>query len=51
VLDVVVLGAFIWVKVQFDILVIWASLIGLALIFAGEKFFLKVHEADEGKAA
>ena len=47
VLDVIVLGAFIWVKMQSDMLVIWASLIGLALIFAGEKFFLKAHKADD----
>ncbi|MFP4282207.1 MAG: APC family permease [Verrucomicrobiota bacterium] len=50
VLDVVVLGAFIWVKVQSDMLVIWASLIGLVLIFAGEKFFLRMHEQDEDNA-
>mgnify|MGYP001132373624 CR=1 FL=1 len=47
VLDLVVLVAFLWVKVQSDMLVIWTSLIGLALVFAGEKFFLKVHEADD----
>lgn len=47
VLDVVVLGAFIWVKMQSDMLVIWASLIGLVLIFAGETFFLKAHKADD----
>jgi amino acid transporter len=47
VLDVVVLGAFIWVKMQSDMLVIWASLIGLVLVFAGEKFFLKAHQMDE----
>lgn len=47
VLDVIVLGAFLWVKVQSDMLVIWASLIGLAAIFIGEKYFLKAHENDE----
>jgi hypothetical protein len=47
VLDVVILGAFLWVKVQSDMLVIWASLIGLAAIFIGEKFFLKLHENDD----
>lgn len=47
VLDLVVLGAFIWVKMQSDMLVIWASLIGLVLVFAGEKFFLKAHQMDE----
>ncbi len=47
VLDVIVLGAFLWVKVQFDMLVIWASLISLAAIFIGEKYFLKAHENDD----
>ncbi|MAY01804.1 MAG: amino acid permease [Gammaproteobacteria bacterium] len=42
-LDVVVLGAFIWIKIQSDMLVIWAALIGLVLIFAGEKWFLGNH--------
>ncbi len=41
VLDLVVLGAFVWVKAQSDMLVIWASLIGMALIFAGERFFIR----------
>tara|TARA_B100001989_G_scaffold184993_1_gene134760 strand:+ start:149 stop:463 length:315 start_codon:yes stop_codon:yes gene_type:complete len=41
VLDLIVLLAFMWVKVQSDMLVIWASLIGLILIFSGEKIFLK----------
>jgi amino acid transporter len=47
ILDVVVLAAFIWVKMQADMLVIWASLIGLILVFVGEKFFLKIHKMDE----
>ena len=47
VLDVIVLGAFVWIKIQADMLVIYASLVGLLLIFAGEKFFLKIHETDE----
>jgi len=47
VLDVIVLGAFLWVKVQSDMLVIWASLIGFAAIFIGEKFFLKQHKNDD----
>lgn len=40
VLDVVVLGAFLWVKIQNDIFIIWASIIGLALIFTGEYWFI-----------
>ncbi len=47
VLDVVVLGAFLWVKAQSDILVVWISLIGLGLVFVAEKWFLKLHEYDE----
>ncbi len=46
-LDVVVLGAFLWVKAQSDMMVVWISLIGLALVFAAEKWFLKMHEYDE----
>jgi amino acid transporter len=40
ILDVAVLGAFIVVKAQTDILVIYASVIGLVLIFLGERYFL-----------
>ncbi len=40
-LDVVVLGAFLWVKAQSDMLVIWASLAGLIIIFVGERLFLR----------
>jgi amino acid transporter len=39
ILDVVVLGAFLMVKARTDMLVIYASLIGIALIFAGEALF------------
>lgn len=40
VLDVVVLGAFLWIKTNSDPLVIYVSLIGMALIFGGEWLFL-----------
>jgi hypothetical protein len=46
-LDVVVLAAFLWVKAQSDILIVWISLIGLALVFGAEKWFLRLHEYDE----
>jgi amino acid transporter len=46
-LDVIVLGAFLWVKAQSDILIVWISLIGLALVFGAEKWFLKLHDYDE----
>jgi len=47
ILDVVVLSAFLWVKAQSDIFVVWVSLIGLGLVFVAEKWFLKLHEYDE----
>ena len=40
VLDLAILGAFIWLKATSDILVIWVALIGFAVIFGGEKLFL-----------
>lgn len=39
--DLVVLGALLIVKAQSDLLVIYASLIGIAVIFGGERFFLR----------
>jgi hypothetical protein len=47
VLDVIVLGAFLWVKAQSDILIVWISLVGLAMVFGAEKWFLKLHDYDE----
>jgi hypothetical protein len=41
ILDVVVLGAFLVVKAQTDMLVIYVSLAGMAFIFTGERLFLK----------
>ncbi len=46
-LDVITLGGFLWVKWQSDFLIVWISLIGLALIFGAEKWFLKLHHYDE----
>lgn len=43
ILDLVVLGAFLYVKATTDMLVIWSALIGLVLVFAGEKWFLKLR--------
>ncbi len=45
--DVIVLGAFIWIKIQSDMLVIYASLIGLVLIFGGERWYLSASDAKE----
>lgn len=41
VLDAVVLTSFIWIKVRSDVFVVIVSAIGIALVFAGEKWFLK----------
>ena len=43
ILDVVVLVAFIVVKARTDMLVIYASVTGLVLIFLGERLFLSHH--------
>ncbi len=48
ILDVIVLGAFLIVKAQTDMLVIYVSLAGMAIIFAGERLFLK-HYSKEDK--
>lgn len=48
ILDVVVLGAFLMVKAQTDMLVIYVSLAGIAIIFAGERLFLR-HYSKEDK--
>jgi amino acid transporter len=48
ILDVVVLGAFLMVKAQSDMLVIYVSLAGMAIIFAGERLFLR-HYSKEDK--
>lgn len=41
VLDIMVLVALLIVKAQSDMLIIYASLIGLATIFVGERIFLR----------
>jgi len=48
--DVVVLGAFLVVKAQTDIMVIYAAVIGVASIFIGERFFLhrQIKECGHG---
>jgi amino acid transporter len=42
-MDFVVLAAFVWIKAQSDMLVVWAALIGLIVIFAGEYFFIRKY--------
>lgn len=46
-LDVIVLGVLLWVKAQSDMLAIWASLLGLVLIFGGTNFYKS--EPRQGK--
>ncbi|MEO5678355.1 MAG: amino acid permease, partial [Acidimicrobiales bacterium] len=42
-LDVVVLGAFVWVKGSTDALGLWAAAAGIVLIVAGERLFMRSH--------
>lgn len=51
ILDVIVLGAFLIVKAQSDMLVIYVALAGMAIIFAGERLFLRHYSTEnEGEA-
>lgn len=47
ILDLVVLGAFIWVKVSSDLLVVIVSAIFMVLIFGGEKLFLSNQKTPQ----
>lgn len=49
VLDVVILGAFLWLKATTDMLVIWVAICGIAFIFAGERLFLTWNDKDESE--
>ncbi|MCW9046653.1 MAG: APC family permease [Gammaproteobacteria bacterium] len=46
--DVVILGVFLVVKASTDMMVIYASLIGVLVIFIGEKLYLKKYQMEEG---
>jgi hypothetical protein len=41
--DVIVLAAFLVVKAQTDMLVIYTAVIGMLAIFVGERFFLRAN--------
>ena len=43
VLDAIVLGAFLVVKAQTDMFVIYAAIAGLVLVFSGERLFISRH--------
>jgi len=46
VLDLIVLIAFLWIKATTDIFVVIISVIGIILVFAGEKWFLHWKESE-----
>ena len=46
ILDVIVLGAFLWVKGTKDVLVVIVAAVLMVLIFAGEKWFLKLNDVE-----
>ncbi|PKR77625.1 amino acid permease [Halalkalibacillus sediminis] len=46
-LDAIILAAFVWVKIQSDLLVVGISVIAIILIVAGEWFFLKRVQEEE----
>ncbi len=45
-LDVMILGAFLWMKATSDVLDIWVALGGILFIFIGEKLFLSWKKED-----
>ena len=45
--DVIVLGAFLIIKAQTDMMVIYAAAIGMAVIFIGERIFLHANYKNE----
>ena len=49
VFDVIILGAFLWTKASSDLFVVALSGIMMVLIFAGEKWFLKIRKIPETK--
>ncbi len=50
VFDVVVLSAFLMVKASTDMTVIYAALVGVLLVFLGERFFLRQVVSDDKEA-
>lgn len=51
ILDVIVLGAFIVVKAQTDMLVVVVSLLAMLLIFVGSKLFLRSKAGENGQSS
>lgn len=51
ILDVIVLGAFIVVKAQTDMLVVVVSLLAMLIIFVGTKYFLRSKAREDGQSS
>lgn len=51
VLDLVVLGALVWVKASTDPLILYVSAAGIALIVIGERLFMWSHTDSDGNMA
>ena len=47
ILDLIVLGAFLWIKISSDLLVVVVAVVLTILVFTGEKWFLKRNGNDE----
>jgi len=50
VLDMVVLGGFLWIKVSSDILIVIIAIVSILFIYGGEKWFLKKYSMDHSNA-
>lgn len=48
-LDVIVLGAFLWVKASADPLILYASAMGITAIAIGERLFMRSHTGSDGR--
>jgi uncharacterized membrane protein len=48
VLDLIVLGAFVWVRASTDALGLWVAAAGIVLIVAGERLFMRSHVRSDG---
>ncbi|PCJ31818.1 MAG: hypothetical protein COA93_10330 [Alphaproteobacteria bacterium] len=50
VMDIIVLGAFLSIKAQTDMLVIYVSIAVMIFVFVGERLFLRWHsQHDKGE--
>lgn len=49
ILDVIVLGAFVWVKASSEPLSLYISAAGIALIILGQRLFMRSHTDAEGR--